>query len=327
MIPLSCPSCGGPLILSDEWYECQRCGRLFGQTLGIPDLRDTSSHLSKEEACLIERMCEFYPTASFADLLRLRFSNAPTTEPLLAYYMQYNLCLGERGRKMFNMLQAVLEAHLGQPERGLALDLGCGKGSSTVSMAQVFDEVCGLDPSLPELLLAKKYLETQGVTNVILVQGFGQHLPFPSETFDYVNAQNVLEHVFDLETVLSEVHRTLGRDGCFCGDSRNRFDLFLPEPHVRLRWVGYWPRRWMGCYVRWRRGVDYEATYLLSYAELKQELRQHFGSHQRIVFPRVATYGAPAWVDRALSRIQAIPLLREALLWVFPVHLALAQRV
>lgn len=272
-------------------------------------------------------MCEFYPTVGFDELLRLRFSNAPTTEPLLDYYIQYHLRLNERGRKMFNMFRAVLEIHFGRPEHGLALDLGCGMGTSMISMAQVFDEVCGLDPSLPELLLAKKYLETQGVTNVTLVQGLGQHLPFPSETFDYVNAQNVLEHVFDLEAVLSEVHRTLRRGGYFCGDSRNRFDLFLPEPHVRLRWVGYLPRRWMGHYVRWRRGVAYEATYLLSYGELKQGLKRQFGPHQRIVFPHVAAYGGPAWVDRALSRIQAIPLLREVLLWVFPVHLALARRI
>lgn len=59
MIPLSCPSCGGPLILSDEWYECQRCGRLFGQTLGIPDLRDVKTPLSKDEARLIERCASF----------------------------------------------------------------------------------------------------------------------------------------------------------------------------------------------------------------------------------------------------------------------------
>ncbi len=74
------------------------------------------------------------------------------------------------------------------------------------------------------------------------------------------------------------------------------------------------PRRWI------------QSTYLLSFNELKRGLQSNFGLHQRIVFPAVSAYGFPPSLDSWINKIEKIPLLKTAGLWVFPSHLALAMK-
>ena len=207
-----------------------------------------------------------------------------------------------------------------------ALDIGCGSGASLLVLAGRYKAIAGLDPSLPDLILARKALETAGLANFTLVQAYGQRIPFAGESFNFANALNVIEHVFDPEPVLREVRRVLKPGGIFAADSRNRYDLFLPEPHVKIRWVGFVPRRWQKRYVRWRAGVSYDATRLLSYTDLRQALRSSFERDYRIVFPLVDAYGGPEWMNGWLRQLERLPLLPALVLWFFPAHLALARR-
>ena len=193
-------------------------------------------------------------------------------------------------------------------------------------MAGKYEKVIGLDSSLPDLILAKKLLESEGLLTVQLVQARGQALPFHQESFDFISAQNVLEHLFDPESVFRECYRILRQGGGFTADSRNRFDLFFPEPHVKIRWVGLLPRRWAKSYVRLRRGMSYEATKLLSLGELRQGLRNNFGRHFRILFADPNAYGAAPWTQRCLEVIKKIPGLRSMVLFIFPSHLVIAKR-
>ena len=231
-----------------------------------------------------------------------------------------------RGKKMVAMFMERLVERAGMAGKKTALDIGCGMGAGLSMLAETFEQVVGLDPSLPDLILARKALETQGFRNFRLIQAFGQHMPFPDMSFDHISAVNVLEHVFNLDLVLSEVFRLLRLGGGFAADSRNRFDLFLPEPHVKLRWVGWLPRSWAKPYVEWRKHVGYDATYLFSYSELWHGLRRHFGIQSDVLFPRVKAYGGPAWVDRWIDYLERIPGVRHVALCFFPAHLALGWR-
>ncbi len=132
---------------------------------------------------------------------------------------------------------------------------------------------------------AAKLVADRGLSNVTLVQASAHELPFRDRVLDYVQAINVIEHVFRPEHFFKEIRRVLAPDGIFCGDSRNRFDAFFPEPHVKLMWVGFLPRQLMDRYVRLRTGFGYGRKYLLSYFELSRALTRSFGSAYRSPCP------------------------------------------
>jgi SAM-dependent methyltransferase len=144
---------------------------------------------------------------------------------------------------------------------------------------------------------------------------------------DYAIAQNVIEHLMDVKPAFHETRRVLKQGGCFCGDSRNRYDLFFPEPHVKLRWVGLFPRRLQSWYVRTVKNVSYEdaRARLLSWWELRRYGRQVFGRSARVVPPLVSAYGQSPSLDKWIERIECVPILREVMLLFFPSHLLLAQ--
>jgi len=308
--------------------ECPACGAAYPQTLGIPDLRYPPSPPNPAEQAVVAALLEGYERLDYAGLVRLRLRLEPGSQAasgaLMAHITEYVLTQPERGRRMVAMYQRELARRFSPPAKDLALDVGCGSGASLFALAEDFGQVVGVEPSLASLLLARKALESRGVDNVSLVQAYGQRLPFPADSFAYANALNVLEHVFEVEAVLQEVRRVLRPGGCFAADSRNRFDLFLPEPHVQIRWVGLLPRRWAAPYVRWRTGLRYDHTRLLSYGELRRALRAAFGQAFHITLAHPSAYGAPPRADALVETLAQLPLLGALALLVYPSHLAVA---
>jgi ubiquinone/menaquinone biosynthesis C-methylase UbiE len=219
------------------------------------------------------------------------------------------------------------EQVFGRISRTVALDIGCGSGASLAWLATQFEQVVGIDPSLPSLILARKLREENGVDNATLIRGFGQHIPFDANTFNFVSAQNVLEHVFTIDEVVAEVARVLMEKGGFSADSRNRFDLLFKEPHVKLRWIGFLPRDLARRYVEWRTGQPYDHTKLQSYWNSKHALRQAFGSQIKIAFPDVAIYGFPSKIGKPLVTLEQIDWIAQPMLTLFPSHLLLARKL
>lgn len=92
------------------------------------------------------------------------------------------------------------------------LDIGCGAGFLTNHLAQSGYKVTGLDLFSESLSVAKLKDTTQSVN---YVQGDALKLPFENETFDVVCMMDFLEHVDDVNSVISEASRVLKPNG-FC---------------------------------------------------------------------------------------------------------------
>lgn len=92
---------------------------------------------------------------------------------------------------------------------GPVLDLGCGDGHFSESTFKE-NRFVGIDPSFDTLqqALGKKVFS-------ILVQGMGSYLPFQPKYFETVISNSVLEHIPDVDTVISEGVRVLKPGGMF----------------------------------------------------------------------------------------------------------------
>ncbi|MEM7131202.1 MAG: methyltransferase domain-containing protein [Chloroflexota bacterium] len=296
-------------------------------TLGIPDLRLPHEETPEAEARLVQQLLEAYETSDFRDLALLRVQARPTTEQRKQKFADYNLMIRERSTRFHTMFTQRLEETWCIADRRVALDIGCGIGPGILALAQEFDLVVGLDVHLSALLVAKKMVESEGLENVLLVQGSALALPFVEKQFDYTIAINVLEHVFKPDIMLREVYRTLSSGGIFSGDSRNRYDPFFPEPHVGLRWLGFLPRELMEPYVKWRMNVNYDHTFLLSYWDLKNAATKQFGSEWRVVLPDVAAYGVKSPIIRHLVELaHQYETIEAGTRHLSPTHLLFARR-
>jgi SAM-dependent methyltransferase len=138
-------------------------------------------------------------------------------------------------------------------------------------------------------------------------------------------AINVLEHIFETRKLLSEINRVLTTGGLFSGDSRNRFDLFFPEPHVNIRWLGLLPRSWVRPYVRWRKDIDYDEMHarLLSYRELRSALASTFGDNWLVVIPELSVYGVSGWIKNLVTTLDTI--VHPLMIRLSPSHWVLAR--
>ncbi len=107
------------------------------------------------------------------------------------------------------------------PKDKQALDVGCGGGLLAEEFARLGCHVTGIDPSEPSLAVARAHAVQEGLV-IEYREGVGERLPFADAYFDIVYCCDVLEHVNDLEAVISEIARVLKKDGIFFYDTINR---------------------------------------------------------------------------------------------------------
>jgi len=103
----------------------------------------------------------------------------------------------------------------------VVLDLGCAGGFMAEALALRGAHVTGIDPAAEAIDAAHAHAR-QGGLRIGYDVGVGEALPYDVASFDAVVCVDVLEHVADLDKVLSEVARTLRPGGLFLVDTINR---------------------------------------------------------------------------------------------------------
>lgn len=104
------------------------------------------------------------------------------------------------------------------------LDVGCAGGFMSEAIAKRGALVSGIDPSIPAIAAAKEHAAIGGL-EINYTVGMGEDLPYEDTYFDAVVCVDVLEHVTDLNKVISEIHRVLKPGGLFLFDTINRSKL------------------------------------------------------------------------------------------------------
>lgn len=104
------------------------------------------------------------------------------------------------------------------------LDLGCAGGFMAEALAKRGARVTGIDPAAEAVAAARAHAASQGL-GIRYDVGVGERLPYADGGFDAVVCVDVLEHVADLERVVSEIARVLRPGGVLLFDTINRTPL------------------------------------------------------------------------------------------------------
>jgi SAM-dependent methyltransferase len=106
------------------------------------------------------------------------------------------------------------------------LDIGCGMGQTLMALRlDPAIEAWGVDRDAEAIMAGQEIVGS----NIHLVLGTGEHLPFPDASFDLVFSRVALPYM-DIPTTLAEVSRVLRPNG--------KFWAALHPPHMLTRRIG-----------------------------------------------------------------------------------------
>ena len=101
------------------------------------------------------------------------------------------------------------------------LEIGCGGGLMAEEYAQRGASVTAVDRSAASIAIAAQHARKSGL-KIAYVPSIGERLPFNNGSFDAVLSADTLEHVDDVDLVVSEAARVLRPGGRFVYDTVNR---------------------------------------------------------------------------------------------------------
>ena len=154
------------------------------------------------------------------------------------------------------------------------LEVGCGRGGfMSQYMKKYPNEIFGVDMDTSSLLINHKINKILKNTRYDLFAQFGDSLPFEEESFDFVVSFSTLEHVGDFVEKLkfiNELKRVCKINGLIILEFPNRFNIFNPEAHVGLPFLGFFPSFFANRCSLLFRGMPYEDISPLSYLKLRR---------------------------------------------------------
>jgi SAM-dependent methyltransferase len=237
---LKCVQCHAKLDVSQERCACPRCGSQWPITNGIPRFFHAPEYywgeIARKEA---RELLEASRKGSWEKAVRARFPEADD--------MHYGLLDPQR---------AAWLPLLALDERSVALDIGCGYGAITHSIARVAGEVYAIEPVPERIEFTQERLRQEGIRNVHLIQASATALPLLENSFDLVVVNGILEWVGEWDWTgdprqvqlrfLRNVRRLLKEDGVLVIGIENRFgygSLLGAPDHSGIAYTSLVPRR------------------------------------------------------------------------------------
>jgi ubiquinone/menaquinone biosynthesis C-methylase UbiE len=175
---LRCLDCGGQLRAGETGFKCPGCGRAYRLVEGIPIMMDSDPEAEVWES-YFRRLAETLGDAESAN-------------------RYFNL-------RSFRIVRDNLLELIGKPHGLRILDIGCGTGHFSQSLAED-NRVVGVDISFEMAAYARK-------KGLATVQSSGKRLPFAAASFDLVIANNVIQSFRDGGPFVAEAARVLGPGG------------------------------------------------------------------------------------------------------------------
>ena len=200
--------------------------------------------------------------------------------------------------------QADILARYVSLEKKDILEIGSGLGINLISWTHLFSacvtgieaEARGFDSSIS---LSRQLLRKNGLPIDLIIEGRGDNLPFPSESYDVVYSTNVLEHVGNPVQVLREGLRVLKRGGILQYVFPNYHSFF--DGHYAVFHPPVFGKSFFPWYVKnvWHRDPAYART-LRTELSVFWTRRQLNDLKKEFAFD-VLSMGEDVFMDRMLS--------------------------
>lgn len=201
-----------------------------------------------------------------------------------------------RRRKAAKIL-SVLRHFLGRDDFvGLqVLDIGCSAGFIADEFRLAGASVIGLDIDEPGLARARERFGE----HVQFIRAPGDEMPLPDSSIDIVVFNHIYEHVPDVGAVMTEIRRVLKPDGVVYLGLGNR--LGIMEPHHRLPFLSWLPRRLADVYIRLAGRADsYYETFLTHRGLRRMCLGLHVWDYTYAVLCQPQRFAAEDLIPRRL---------------------------
>jgi SAM-dependent methyltransferase len=187
-----CPLCKSNLKNHKSYYLCGNCHNKFAIDNGIPDffkpIKTENKNIILQSINKIDILAKIYETP-------------------LWYPIVYHI-YGGLGIPSVNDTTKIITAML-DINKGLGLDIACGTGLYTRSIAQKMNCVFGIDISKGMLNKAKKIANKESIRNIKLARANAENLPFPNNIFNAACCSGALHLFPNTIKTLKEISRVL----------------------------------------------------------------------------------------------------------------------
>lgn len=113
----------------------------------------------------------------------------------------------DTGKVQWNQIKKLLIRYEAYPQKGIALDIGCGTGRIALAMSNDFEKVVGVDVSEVMIEKANRNKETLGIKNIEFIVNNGIDLTHISnESVDFVLSYITLQHCPSSVQVLNYIN-------------------------------------------------------------------------------------------------------------------------
>jgi SAM-dependent methyltransferase len=179
---LACPKCSARFTINVEGLSCPTCRRSWPLRNGVPHFIETVRYWGE------------VPESDALRLLRDAEENGWRAAVLARFGNDRDMRIS-----LLDWQRASWLPLLGLDRDAVALDIGCGYGCITASLARGVKQVFSLEAVTERVELTRLRLAHEKLSNVQLVHASALEAPFAEATFDLVVVNGVLEWVGEWE--------------------------------------------------------------------------------------------------------------------------------
>lgn len=229
-----CPDCGNDLIIDDQNFKCEKCGRI------IPVIDDVSVFLSQKE--IQDFFTDEYLDIYCSDIYRESVKELLKSENYIEGLKKMVEHVNSEGKMKefigwFDVTDDTLDPKLAESikksvdvmirlsnikDANLSLDWPTGNGflmRSAVKEMKDNATIIAFDVNFVTLCRTRKYLEAKGLANrIIFINGDVRNMPFKNNVFDLVTAWGGTIEVPNADIACGESYRVLKPEGTFVTD-------------------------------------------------------------------------------------------------------------